>query len=96
MVQHLLISSLLKGKFHSIVGEEDAMVSIDSPPFKVDDLIVPAEFHDIIAKAKESLEELSLDIDDTYKDLAVFIDPIDGRYIHINIIPPLMLQQENI
>jgi 3'(2'), 5'-bisphosphate nucleotidase len=81
IVQHLLINHLYTGnKFASIVGEEDGTaVQILSSPYTVDDLVVPTEFNGLIDQARLTLDELSQQIDIAeYKDLTVFIDPIDG------------------
>jgi fructose-1,6-bisphosphatase/inositol monophosphatase family enzyme len=80
-VQHLLVDHLFKGdKFAAVVGEEEgSIINIHTAPYKVDDLTVPEDFYGIIETARSSLAELSKEIDPAlYKDLTVFIDPIDG------------------
>jgi 3'-phosphoadenosine 5'-phosphosulfate (PAPS) 3'-phosphatase len=81
IVQHLLVDHLFKGdKFAAVVGEEEgSIINIHTAPYKVDDLTVPEDFYGIIETARSSLTELSKEIDASlYKDLTVFIDPIDG------------------
>lgn len=81
IVQHLLVDHLFKGdKFAAVVGEEEgSIINIHTAPYKVDDLTVPEDFYGIIETARSSLAELSKEIDPAlYKDLTVFIDPIDG------------------
>lgn len=81
IVQHLIITYLLKGnKFADIVGEEDGSdINIMQKPFHVDELIVPDEFTDMIARARDQMTQLSKKIDYfSYKGLTVFVDPIDG------------------
>jgi 3'-phosphoadenosine 5'-phosphosulfate (PAPS) 3'-phosphatase len=81
IVQYLLVNHLFSnGRFLNIVGEEDDNnVQIDNAPYTVDDLTVPAEYNTLIDQAKNSLNDLSTEFDSfNYKDLTVFIDPIDG------------------
>lgn len=81
MVQYLLVNHLFKGdKFAAIVGEEDENnVQIQSSPYTVDDLVVPEHFNAIIDEAKAALNALSSQISESdYKDISIFIDPIDG------------------
>ena len=80
IVQHLLTNYLFLGKIGHIVGEEDdSEVNILSRPYFVDDLIVPDEFNDIIDSVRTRVQEMGLQIhSDAYKELTVFIDPIDG------------------
>jgi len=81
IVQYLLINHLYMGsKFAAVVGEEDETnVQITTSPYTVDDLVVPTEFNSIIDQARSTLDELSRQIDEgEYKDLTIFIDPIDG------------------
>ena len=81
IVQHLLVDHLFAGgKFANVVGEEEgSVINITAAPYKVDDLTVPEDFYGIIETAKQTLTELSSEIDaEWYKDITVFIDPIDG------------------
>jgi 3'(2'), 5'-bisphosphate nucleotidase len=81
IVQYLLVNHLFAGnKFAAIVGEEDENnVQIFTSPYKVEDLTVPEEFNSIIDQARLTLDELSHQISATdFKDVSVFIDPIDG------------------
>lgn len=80
IVQHLLVEHLFCGdKFAAIVGEEDSTVDINQSPYKVEDLTVPEDFTAIVDAAKEGIKALSQEIDQqAYKDLTIFIDPIDG------------------
>lgn len=81
IVQYLLVNHLFSGnKFLNIVGEEDENnVQISSSPYTVDDLVVPVEFNSIIDQARLSLDSFASQISETeYKDVSVFIDPIDG------------------
>ena len=81
IVQHLLINHLFSGsKFREVVGEEDdCIVNIYSLPYTVDNLTVPAEFNEIIESVLKSVTKLADEINpDYYKDLTIFIDPIDG------------------
>eukprot|EP01031_Cornospumella_fuschlensis_P012041 gene12041-14724_t len=80
-VQHLLANHLFGGnKFAAIVGEEDgSTVQILTPPYKVDDLTVPEEHQALIEAARSRLDELAQGISGSeYRDLSIFIDPIDG------------------
>jgi fructose-1,6-bisphosphatase/inositol monophosphatase family enzyme len=81
IVQHLLINHLFAGgKFNEIVGEEDdSKVNITVRPFTVDDLVVPEEFFDAIDSVRDAVTTLGSQIDGgNFKDLTIFIDPIDG------------------
>jgi len=81
IVQHLLVDHLFTGgKFANVVGEEEgSVINITAAPYKVDDLTVPEDFYGIIETAKQALTELATEIDaEWYKDITVFIDPIDG------------------
>lgn len=80
LVQHLLSSCLFQGeKFKTIVGEENVFVNISSPPFIVDNLHVPERFNEQIDSISTHLESLAAEISsEDYKNLSVFIDPIDG------------------
>lgn len=79
IVQYLL-TQLFQGKFLNIVGEEDeSVINIISRPYFVDDLTVPEDFYDIIDSVRIRIEELKQRINnDSYRELTVFIDPIDG------------------
>lgn len=81
VVQHLLINHLFTGdKFAALVGEEDdSNVNILLKPYFVDDLIIPEEYYDVIDSVRSRIDELSTQIDpQVYKDITIFIDPIDG------------------
>lgn len=81
IVQHMFIEYLFSGnKFAEIVGEEDETeVNITTKPFRVDDLVVPEEFNELIESTLAKIKSLSSKIDSTlYKSLTVFVDPIDG------------------
>jgi 3'-phosphoadenosine 5'-phosphosulfate (PAPS) 3'-phosphatase len=80
VVQHLLINHLFIGKFADIVGEEDdSNVNILVKPYFVDDIAIPEKYFDIIDSVRAKIDDLSSQIDpNAYKDLSVFIDPIDG------------------
>jgi 3'-phosphoadenosine 5'-phosphosulfate (PAPS) 3'-phosphatase len=81
IVQYLLVNHLFQGeKFLAIVGEEDENnVNIKMAPYTVDDLVVPEQFYPIIDEARLALDSLGSSIEGTlFKDLNIFIDPIDG------------------
>eukprot|EP00984_Skeletonema_dohrnii_P026738 scaffold16134_cov144-Skeletonema_dohrnii-CCMP3373.AAC.1 len=81
IVQHMFIEYLFAGdKFAEIVGEEDdSVVNILETPFTVDDLVVPDEFEELVTETLTKVQALSSRIDaNAYKDLTVFVDPIDG------------------
>lgn len=80
IVQNLFVNYLYKNKFHAIVGEEDdTNINILNKPYFVEDLKVPDEFIPIVDSVRDQIIKLSQDIsDEEYKDLTVFIDPIDG------------------
>ena len=66
-------------KFKAIVGEEESNVNIFTKPYKVDNLLIPEQHYDLIDTIRESITTLGNTLDYTsYKDLTVFIDPIDG------------------
>jgi hypothetical protein len=49
--------------------------------FTVDDLVVPDEFEDLVSETLAKVKALSSRIDaNAYKDLTVFVDPIDVSY----------------
>jgi 3'(2'), 5'-bisphosphate nucleotidase len=80
-VQYLLANHLFGGnKFAAIVGEEDDNnVQILTPPYSVDNLIIPDDHQPLIDAARATLDELASKISaEEYRDLSVFIDPIDG------------------
>jgi len=81
IVQNLLIEHLFcGGKFANIVGEEEgSTINLSTVPYKVDDLTVPSEYEELINNTKFAVMELAKEIDaSAYRDLTVFIDPIDG------------------
>ena len=80
IVQHLLKEHLYRNKFSAIVGEEDETnVNIITRPYTVDDLVVPELYYDSIDVVRGKIDELSVQIDnESFTDLSVFIDPIDG------------------
>lgn len=81
IVQHLLVKYFFStDKFLDVVGEEENdTVQIANRPYKVEDLVVPEEFYPLLDNVKEQISQLSLALDqEAYKDLTVFIDPIDG------------------
>lgn len=81
IVQYLLVNHLYGGdKFAAVVGEEDENnVNILTAPYTVDDLNVPEQFFPTIDAARLALDDLSRQIGSSdYKDLTIFIDPIDG------------------
>lgn len=80
IVQHLLTNCLFTAdKFAGIVGEEDCVVNIQTAPYKVDDLTVPDDFIGLINDAQQAILALASEIHPSdYRDVSVFIDPIDG------------------
>jgi 3'-phosphoadenosine 5'-phosphosulfate (PAPS) 3'-phosphatase len=80
IVQHLLVESLFGDRFDNVVGEEeDSKVNITTRPYTVDDLIVPEEFNSSIDAVRAKIEELAGSLSEhSYKNVSVFIDPIDG------------------
>lgn len=78
IVQHLLVNNLFNGKFSNIVGEEDSNVNIITKPYTVDDLIVPECYYGLIDEVNNNVQQLSARLDGDYRDLTVFVDPIDG------------------
>lgn len=77
----MFIEYLFAGnKFHEIVGEEDdSVVNIIETPYMVDDLVVPEEFEELVTSTLEKVKALASRIDqNAYKDMTVFVDPIDG------------------
>ena len=80
-VQHLLVDHLFSGnKFLNIVGEEECQVNLLTKPYTVDNLIIPDEFSSVVEKARDDMIQLASTIpnDLLYKDMTIFIDPIDG------------------
>ena len=66
-------------KFKAIVGEEESNVNIFTKPYKVDSLLIPEQHYELIDTIRDSIATLGNTLDYTsYKDLTVFIDPIDG------------------
>ena len=66
-------------KFKAIVGEEESNVNIFTKPYKVDSLLIPEQHYDLIDNIRDSITALGNTLDySSYKDLTVFIDPIDG------------------
>ena len=62
MINHLFVG----GKFADIVGEEDpssGSVDIVNAPYRVDDLLVPVSFSQIIDDTRRSMDGLSEQID---------------------------------
>ena len=80
IVQHMLINHLFVGyKFKEIVGEEDCPVNLHTKPYTVSDLTVPEIFNESIETTLAAITNLSSEISpDLYRDLSIFIDPIDG------------------
>eukprot|EP01036_Dinobryon_divergens_P041656 gene41656-55237_t len=81
VVQHMFIDFLFAGnKFGQIVGEEDdTKVNLLTKPYTVDDLVVPEEFNELVESTLKKIRTLSTKIDaNAYKDITVFVDPIDG------------------
>ena len=79
-MQHLCTQYLYAGKIGHIVGEEDgSTINILSKPYFVDDLMVPDVFNDIIDDVRGRVQEVGSRIHpEAYRELTVFIDPIDG------------------
>jgi 3'(2'), 5'-bisphosphate nucleotidase len=81
IVQHMIKDHLFDGaKFKDVIGEEDGCkVNITTKPYTVSDLTVPAEFEETVDTALQSIRALANEItSDDYRDVTVFIDPIDG------------------
>ena len=85
LVQHLLIEELLDGVVGNIVGEEECVVNLNTEPYTVDDLEIPAELIDLIEEAKSQVANAKKRHlgsrsaqGDTYQTLTAFLDPIDG------------------
>lgn len=81
LVQGLLKRVLFGGnKFKAIVGEEDnSTIVITERPFKVDELVVPDRFTELIEETREKLAVIGARLSSSdYKALSIFIDPIDG------------------
>lgn len=54
-------------------------IVVSQRPFKVDNLVVPERFFDLIDSTRTQLEAIAARISSTdYKELTIFIDPIDG------------------
>ena len=85
LVQHLLIEELLDGVVGNIVGEEECTVNLETEPYTVDDLEIPAEMIELIEEAKSQVANAKkrhlgsrAAQGDTYQTLTAFLDPIDG------------------
>ena len=80
IVQHMLVNHLFAGdKFKDVVGEEDCAVNLTTKPYTVADLTVPEDFNACIESTLASITALATQVSpDAYRDLSVFIDPIDG------------------
>mmetsp|Transcript_19942 Transcript_19942/g.28378 ORF Transcript_19942/g.28378 Transcript_19942/m.28378 type:complete len:433 (+) Transcript_19942:53-1351(+) len=86
ILQYLLANYLFSGKksnaklFRAIVGEEECQVNIEQTPYTVNNMIVPPEYTELIDNTKREILLLSQEINtcDLYKNLTIFIDPIDG------------------
>ena len=66
-------------KFKAIVGEEESNVNIFTKPYKVDSLLIPEQHYDLIDTIRNSITALGSQLDyASYRDLTVFVDPIDG------------------
>ena len=64
-----------------IVGEEDeSSLDITTPPFRAGEISAPAELEQMIITMRDRVDELKATIPShpDYKQLCVFIDPIDG------------------
>ena len=79
LVQHLLADKLFANTKMNIVGEEDVVVNIETEPFTVGGLKIPASVMSDVTTLNEkmNLHAASLAAND-YKDITAFIDPIDG------------------
>lgn len=78
----MLIRFLFDGdKFLAIVGEEEnASISILPPAevYKIDDLIIPKEFHGVVDSTVQSIKDLAVVVHPTaFKQCTVFIDPVE-------------------
>ena len=81
LVQFLLAEILLgRQVMGEIVGEEDCDVNLEKKPYTVDDLVIPAEFEDVIEEAIRGVTKArdELILNSRYQSLTAFIDPIDG------------------
>lgn len=79
LVQQLVKQHLLHERVHAVVGEEDsADVDVSAAPYKVDALVVPAQFDALIAAARDALERIRRDRMPVQTQLTAFVDPIDG------------------
>jgi 3'-phosphoadenosine 5'-phosphosulfate (PAPS) 3'-phosphatase len=79
-VEELFKNFLFQSHMCSLVGEEaSSYVNIQSRPYKVIDLTIPSELWDQIDLVRTDIEKLSQELEKfNYKDVEVFIDPIDG------------------
>jgi 3'-phosphoadenosine 5'-phosphosulfate (PAPS) 3'-phosphatase len=78
LVQQLLKAHLLHERVGAIVGEEDsADIVVSAPPYKVDSLVVPAQYDALIAGARDALDRIRERLP-LCASLTAFIDPIDG------------------
>jgi 3'-phosphoadenosine 5'-phosphosulfate (PAPS) 3'-phosphatase len=88
LVQYLLVSELFKHHFNNIIDEEDESIVTfddDSGNVTVDALIVPTSIAKLVGSIKSKLTLLSHDINkDIYKNVTVFVDPIDGTKEFVN------------
>ncbi|KAJ9470400.1 putative inositol monophosphatase 3 [Diplonema papillatum] len=81
LVQHMITTELLAKAGLEVVGEEDAKVNLERPPFTVDDLTVPGEVEGDVKEAQARLRALGEKLAASAAELAgvtAFIDPIDG------------------
>ena len=59
-------------------------MNITNKPYMVDDLEVPEEFDDLIESTLQQVKDLAGKIDaNAYKDITIFVDPIDGTRLFI-------------
>ena len=90
IIQHLIVNVLFLGNhrdnvFRAIVGEEDNVVQLTTKPYTVDEILLPSQLDQIINTTEASVKKLSAQVNnlsarysEAYKQLTLFVDPIDG------------------
>lgn len=81
-----LLERLLRGRVGEIVGEEEANVNIETPPYSAGGIVAPERFNAKIERLRDLMDELSSgpllaaagNAPGPYGTLTAFIDPIDG------------------
>ncbi|GAB5365107.1 hypothetical protein AAMO2058_001028400 [Amorphochlora amoebiformis] len=79
LVQHMILILFPLDKFKEHCGEESAKLQVSKRPYKVGKMEVPDDLAESFERTRKEIDALIPKVDsEKYKDIGVFVDPIDG------------------